>query len=906
MHKQKFYIFFLFGLLFFSAPQISAQTNWYVSNTQQGANNGTSWANAWSTSTIVPENIQPGDVVYLDGGSSSMTYSSTFNIGFNGSPSGIVTIKPGVDAGHNGTVIFNTGGSTRAINIQNNKYLRLLGLTFNNSGGIFVDGNSAGATNVIYIDSCSFTNAQTQGSILLNGYNAGGAYTYVDSVFIRWNYIQNGQSSSQVDCIYMQYAENVFIIANTILNDNLTSTSHVDCIQAGHVVNNLMIANNYLYNAGYTIAKPNQTLMLEELSGNIILYNNVLYAPDQTGYMNQLVDKNANNAHSLTIVNNTIISSEAGQFYSDGTSDLFIKNNIFYHSAQVPSVREGFHLGINTYANLDANLYTPLGAIGTGIIAIGGYGGTSMSSLNSSGAETSGTPSSRDRVDPLFVNNSSNWHLQSGSPARNQGVNLQNLVEGWGVQYVEWKDKDGVTRDNTPDIGAYEFVGSGGGNNPPNQASNPTPVNGAINQPASLTLTWSCSDPNGDPLTYSVYFGTTNNPPLVASNQSNASYNPGQLNNSTIYYWKIVAKDNLGATTSGPVWNFSTINATGGGGNDVIPPKLIRVQCIQSDKVVLDFSEPLDENLATNLGNYVISNQLHVLSVKIDSSLDRIILTTDPANVNQLYTVTVSNLTDTAGNLISSQANSLFYKLLEVGSTGYTNYLINNVEASSTSDTNTSASKTLDGLVNGDPDPNSRWASQAMPQWIQFDLGAPEPVNLIAVSFFQWNNGRIYNYSIETSDDSVKWQQVVTNASSASQEWTINDFTNLTTRYIRIICLSNNQADWAGIWEARILKSDKATSIEESSIPQSFALEQNYPNPFNPTTNIRFSIPKESFVTLKVYNILGKEIATLVNERKPQGTYNLKFDASNLPSGIYFARIQADSFIDVKKMSLIK
>ncbi len=503
-------------------------------------------------------------------------------------------------------------------------------------------------------------------------------------------------------------------------------------------------------------------------------------------------------------------------------------------------------------------------------------------------------------VAPTFTNASSDNYtpLNGTSPQ----VGAAEPISGINT------DKNGNTRDAThPTIGAFEYTtGGGGGNIAPNQPTNPSPTNGAINKSISSTLSWNCSDPNGDPLTYSVYFGTANNPPLVASNQSNASYNPGQLNNNTIYYWKIVAKDNLGATTSGPVWNFSTINATGGGGNDVIPPKLIRVQCIQSDKVVLDFSEPLNEGLASNLGNYVISNQIHVLGATIDSSLDRITLTTDPATVNQLYTVTVSNLTDTAGNLISSQANSLFYKLLEVGSTGYINYLIDNVEASSTSDTNTSASKTLDGLVNGDPDPNSRWASQAMPQWIQFDLGAPEPVNLIAVSFYQWNNGRIYHYSIETSDDSVKWQQIVTNASSASQEWTINDFTNLTTRYIRIICLSNNQGDWAGIWEARVLKSDKATSIEESNIPQSFALEQNYPNPFNPTTNIRFSIPRESFVTLKVYDILGNEIATLVNERKPQGSYNVNFNASNLASGIYFCRIQASNFISTRKMILLK
>ena len=291
-----------------------------------------------------------------------------------------------------------------------------------------------------------------------------------------------------------------------------------------------------------------------------------------------------------------------------------------------------------------------------------------------------------------------------------------------------------------------------------------------------------------------------------------------------------------------------------------------------------------------------------------------------------------------------------------------------------------------------------------MPQWIQYDLGATEPISLIAISFYQWNAGRIYQYSIQTSENQIQWNNVITNASSSSQEWTLNEFTNLSARYLRIICLSNNQGDWAGVWEARIFEPDNPTAVEftaftarvddnnnvvlnwstateqnckqfnisrkkgdsnfltigsvpghgsvtetqkysftdntviaghysyrleevdfsgqisystivevEINEPQSYKLDQNFPNPFNPTTNIGFSVPVETFVTLKVYDILGNEITTLVNERKPQGYYNVEFSATNLPSGIYFSRIQAvpadrqgSSFIAVKKMVLLK
>jgi hypothetical protein len=97
------------------------------------------------------------------------------------------------------------------------------------------------------------------------------------------------------------------------------------------------------------------------------------------------------------------------------------------------------------------------------------------------------------------------------------------------------------------------------------------------------------------------------------------------------------------------------------------------------------------------------------------------------------------------------------------------------------------------------------------------------------------------------------------------------------------------------------------TSIGTTSeIPAEFALQQNYPNPFNPVTNIKFSIPQSSFVTLKVYDLLGKEVASLISSDMNPGVYNFNFDASQLTSGVYFYKLTAGSFTEIKKMSLIK
>jgi hypothetical protein len=104
------------------------------------------------------------------------------------------------------------------------------------------------------------------------------------------------------------------------------------------------------------------------------------------------------------------------------------------------------------------------------------------------------------------------------------------------------------------------------------------------------------------------------------------------------------------------------------------------------------------------------------------------------------------------------------------------------------------------------------------------------------------------------------------------------------------------------------LDSDGSTSVENTvySKPDKFMLIQNYPNPFNPTTTINYSIPERSYVSLKIYDVLGNEVVTLVSEEKPAGSYEIEFNANGMPSGIYLYQLKAGSYSVTKKMLLIK
>jgi len=195
------------------------------------------------------------------------------------------------------------------------------------------------------------------------------------------------------------------------------------------------------------------------------------------------------------------------------------------------------------------------------------------------------------------------------------------------------------------------------------------------------------------------------------------------------------------------------------------------------------------------------------------------------------------------------------------------------------------------------------------------DIGIDHSGN-IYVTGYSWNSSAIADYTTIKYNRFGK-QEWVVNYNGPANEW--DSATAIALDSLGYIYVTGYSRGIDGIEYATIKydslgniiwiqRSGNITNVEnENNLKvSSFSLSQNYPNPFNPSTKIKYEIPELSFVTLKIYDVLGNEVATLVSEEKPAGNYQVNFDALAIPSGIYFYRLQAGNFIQTKKMVLLR
>jgi len=214
--------------------------------------------------------------------------------------------------------------------------------------------------------------------------------------------------------------------------------------------------------------------------------------------------------------------------------------------------------------------------------------------------------------------------------------------------------------------------------------------------------------------------------------------------------------------------------------------------------------------------------------------------------------------------------------------------------------TNSGSYVTIKYDING----NILWSrvqpSQLIPYFPKLKLDKNRNVYMSFVSF---RPGLYSNYAVVKYDN------------DGAQQW-VAEYYNISFNHIYALTIDKQAniyvtgASGGGhgysIATVKFIQDPTSINPELSILPLEYKLEQNYPNPFNPTTQLEYEISQIGFVSLKVYNSLGSEVAVLVNERKPSGKYNVMFDGSNLSSGIYIYRLSAGDFSQTKSMILVK
>ena len=355
-----------------------------------------------------------------------------------------------------------------------------------------------------------------------------------------------------------------------------------------------------------------------------------------------------------------------------------------------------------------------------------------------------------------------------------------------------------------------------------------SPVNGATGQPTTVTLSW---NPSAGATSYRVQLATDSlfgSPIVNDSTVSTTSRVVSGLNNSTLYYWRVNAKNAGGTSSYSPIWHFTTA-APGalceGFNSTTFPPS----GWTSSGAGSTYWGRQTVSGYGNGTGSAMYDNY--------------------------------SAPTGTVGNLI-----------------------------------------TLTFQATVSPQDSIHFAL-AYCQWSSFP-------NDSLVIYSSTNGGTTYSMLVRLSEAQL-------NTASASCTHPFTPVASDWGRRAYVLPVGTNKIQFSAVsgfgdhlyidsvglnpcWNYIGIKDPDA------GIPKVYSLSQNYPNPFNPVTKIEYALPKAGNVEMKVYDILGKEVITLVSENKPAGNYSVGFDGTNLASGVYFYRLVSGDFTSVKKMLLVK
>lgn len=389
---------------------------------------------------------------------------------------------------------------------------------------------------------------------------------------------------------------------------------------------------------------------------------------------------------------------------------------------------------------------------------------------------------------------------------------------------------------------------------------------------------------------------------------SKDTINLSWLNSNT--FWGVYDGDNKSLWASGTFENLQILP------DAFTPLDVTDVTTTNSKSVTVKFSKKVNPGTAKNKNNYSLSNNVTINQVQLQPDSSSVLLKTTTQQSGVDYTLTLSGINDIYNNKLNSDPTTVHYKLPVKVNGNKVKTSISKVTATSW-EANYTPEKMIDGSIVEDS--SSRWESaEFIPDTVTFQLEQGNLLDSLRISFFEGEAGRLYEYSAFVSEDLKNWKTIVSDVWSENSNWTVVEFDSTKGNYLRLVINKCNQNAKASIREFESYGTKIIANITDvrpdNIIPDKFELMQNYPNPFNPSTKIKYTIPNNvtlsdvegSKVTLKVYDILGNEVATLVDEEKPAGTYEVEFKAENLASGVYVYRLQTQDYTNAKKMILIR
>lgn len=921
--------------------------NYFVAKNGNDNNPGTD-SLPWLTIQKAFNSATPGSIVYVKAG----IYNEKLILNVSGSAQeGYITFQ---NYGDDTVIIDGTGKSgDQIILIQNKSYIKLIGFELRNNlnqtfgTGIWVQGygrNIEIRRNRIHDMKAHPTGGDAMGISIYGTHPS----IPISNIIIDSNYVYNCQPGHS-ESLTLNGNVDTFQISNNIVHDNnnigidmiggegTCPTPSLDAVRNGICKGNIVFNCRSNYGGGYAAGiyvDGGRNIIIERnlvyqcdvgieigcenrgrVAYNITVRNNLIYNNDKRGlsfggynypYTGLVRDcKFLNN----TVFKNDKLSTGEGEIIIEYALNCTVKNNIFYSTNQSRLMTTT--IGNNSGNKLDYNLWFAPGGIYNASID---YDGTIYNSFISYQSET-GQDAHSLFSDPLFISPqlpTPDLHLRDSSPAINRG-------DPSYVPSIEELDFDGNLRmvGNCIDIGAYEkyipkFV------SPPKLL---LPENATVGNPLIQNFCWSDTS---DATIYHIQISLDSNFTSVILDHSDIMdtfYISPKLNALTKYYWHVRGRFESIISDWSETWNFTTTLESpyllGAVGLSVNPT-------IFWTKVENAASYHLQISSDTSFTTHTINDSLIVDTLKtvIDLSDDKaffVRVAAKDSNGKSDWSNIIYFTTAIGESLYSFQLSARWNIIsvpLKVKS-----YLKENLYPLSASRAYTYNTQYFkqDTLQNG----VGYWLKLNEKQHVIL-TGIPLTTDTIEVKE-GWNMiGSISIPVAVLNITSIQPEIITSNFFMYKKTYQITDTLYPGYGYwVKVnqpgyLILNSNEFVGQSLSRIRIIPSSElppgppeyevSNPVPEriENIPVFSTLEQNYPNPFNPLTKIKFRITETSFVTLKVFNLLGQEVASLVNEVKNPGKYEVEFDGSGLSSGVYIYSLKTNNFFAAKKFLLIR